>query len=342
MTAKKLLTILALTAVTLQSTFITDAAAAAFATKQDGDGAHLLNGPLGVLFNADDAADAGRRRQLEGEIESVLCTYEVSWPGKDKNKDPSFTVPRSEEPVNIRKLFLDYFTMKGIEKATGVENTELCAITHIYDVESPFGKPTKKTLFSEDTHDANTPGTTIMNFRIGSDTEYGKYQKASLTVCGLEEILATDGVEEISLTKYGTNKFWISKDGFFEEMFTVANDGDGQSSKCVITQFKLTAEVPDNLEGEFPVVKITPKFNNYIFQELVVSVEKNHVDTIVYLEAITEGKKTATKTLKINVDTSTDNQSGKCVFSVTPFKNETPMEYKPSSGETEITKNLAK
>ena len=117
--------------------------------------------------------------------------------------------------------------MKGIEKATGAENKDLCPITHIYDVESPFGSPVKKTLLLEETHDANTPGTTAMQFRIGSDTEYGSFQKASLTVCGLEEIVATDGAEEISLTKYGTNKFWISKDGFFEEMFTVTNDGAG-------------------------------------------------------------------------------------------------------------------
>ena len=65
--------------------------------------------------------------------------------------------------------------MKGIETATGVENTDLCPITHIYDVESPFGKPIKKSLFSEETHEANTPGTTSMKFRIGSDTEYGGF-----------------------------------------------------------------------------------------------------------------------------------------------------------------------
>ena len=153
-----------------------------------------------------------------------------------------------------------------------------------------------------------------------------------MTICGLEEIVATDGVEKISLTKYGTNKFWISKDGFFEEMFSLTNDGTGQSKKCGITEFRLKAEEPKNLDGEFPVVMITPKFNDYIFQELVVSVEKDHIDTIVYLEAITEGKKSAIKTLKINVDTSTDNQSGKCVFSVTPFKDETPLAYKPGAG----------
>jgi hypothetical protein len=30
------------------------------------------------------------------------------------------------------------------------------------------------------------------------------------------------------------------------------------------------------------------------------------------------------------------------VFSLTPFKDETPMEFKPGAGESSITKNLAK
>jgi len=74
---------------------------------------------------------------------------------------------------------------------------------------------------------------------------------------------------------------------------------------------------------------------------MLVSVEKNH-DVTVVLTATTKGGKTAEKKIKIKVDVTNDvADTEKCVFSITPFRKETVIAFKPADGETTMTKQLA-
>jgi hypothetical protein len=84
---------------------------------------------------------------------------------------------------------------------------------------------------------------------VGSATEYSKLIfKSVLTVCGAETIEATPGEGLVDLkTRFGTNKYWVTKDGWFDTMFTLANTdkGAGQSTKCGFHEFDLAVDGPD-------------------------------------------------------------------------------------------------
>lgn len=104
--------------------------------------------------------------------------------------------------------------------------------THIYVFKMPkVNDFTDIRPFLEEKFDASNPIRTVLNFKVGSATEYSKLIfKSTITVCGAETIAPTDGQGLVDLkTRFGTNKYWVTKDGWFNTMFDLINNGAGQS-----------------------------------------------------------------------------------------------------------------
>ena len=79
--------------------------------------------------------------------------------------------------------------------------------------------------FAEEKFDASEATRKNLLFRVGSATEYSKATlKIVITVCGKETIAPTDGEGLVDLkTGFGTNKYWVTKDGWFDTMFNLVN-----------------------------------------------------------------------------------------------------------------------
>lgn len=89
-------------------------------------------------------------------------------------------------------------------------------------------------------------------------------------------------------------------------------------------------------------VQLSPKFNDYIEQDILINLSETFTDKVYTLEAETLGGQTARKAMKVSVDTGEDNTAD-CHFSIAPSQKGTVLKYlTPDEVGAENVKKRAK
>ena len=220
------------------------------------------------------------RRILAGEVQTTTCIYT----GKLKGQELVLDKGSGEELIGDRLLKLLEIKVTNM---AGEEDLTACPPpTHIYHYKTPMASTNFVNginSFADEKFDTSVATRKNELFRVGSATEYSKATlKIVITVCGNETIEPTteEGLVDLK-TGFGTNKYWVTKDGWFDTMFNLVNTdkGAGQSTECGFHEFDLRMdpndpdqEALDDTPTHSPVLKITPRYNRFIAQEMLVSV----------------------------------------------------------------------